>query len=68
MIAAPVHAVDLDDEAGFGKDIYGNQLDIGGMVFLAIKDYPKGIELKDNEIGAFFSEYFSKKPIRIKAM
>ena len=66
MISAPVHIVDIDDESGFGKDIEGNQLDIEGMIFLPVKDYPKGLELKENEIGAFISEFFYKKPIRIK--
>ncbi len=68
MITAPVHTVDTTDDVNFGKDIEGNQLDIDGAIFISVADYPKDIELKENEIGSFIDEFDeSKKPIRITA-
>ena len=68
MIDAKVYTVDMEDDDAFGKDVDGNDMNIDGMVFLAIHNYLKGIDVLDNEIGSFISEDFSKKPIRIKAI
>lgn len=66
MINAPVYEVDINDDANFGKDIDGNDIDMQGMVFTPVAQYLKGIEPIENEIGCFVDEYDEKrKPIRI---
>jgi hypothetical protein len=65
MPGARVHTVDIEDEGNFGKDIEGEQIDMEGMIFTVVRDYPKGIELLENEIGSFVDESMKRPPIRI---
>ena len=67
MIDAPVHTVDMEGENNFGVDVDGVKLDIDGMAFVGVAQYPKGIAIIKQEIGCFVDEHDEKrKPIRIK--
>ena len=65
MINADTRTVDIEDDENFGKDIEGKEIGIEDMIFLATKDYLKGVEFKVNEIGAFVDETMRRPPIRI---
>ena len=67
MITAKVHTCDMSDDENFGKDVDGVVMDIEGMVFVGVDRYPEGIDLNENEVGAFIKEDFAKKPIRVLA-
>jgi len=65
MITAKVFTVDFDDDDNFGYDVNGVKIDMEGMIFTPSGQYLKGIEVMENEIGAFVSEDQRKDPIRI---
>lgn len=68
MVTAPVHTVDFDDESSFGFDVDGNKLDVEGMMFVCVGDYPRGgIDILQNEQGAFIDEKQDREPIRLIA-
>ncbi|RLA18058.1 MAG: hypothetical protein DRQ62_14220 [Gammaproteobacteria bacterium] len=66
LVNAPVHKVDLDG-GKFGIDADGNELDVAGMTFVSVKDYPKGTDLKTGEVGCFIDTAEIREPMRITA-
>ena len=65
MISAKVYTINLDDEDSFGKDVEGNELDIEGLAYLPVEQYPEGIQTQENEIGCFLDETMTRPPIRL---
>jgi len=65
MIGIMPVVVDVDDDKSFGFDVNGNKLDIDGMTFIVVKDYLKGIEAYDGELGAMVDEEMKRPPVRI---
>jgi len=67
LIVAETRTVDIEDEANFGKDIDGKEIDMAGMTFVKIEYYPKGIDGLQEELGCFKDESMGRPPIRILA-
>ena len=68
LSAAGFRVVDITDEEGFGSDVEGNEIDMDGMYFMPISQYPKDIEYTSDEVGAFIEQneqHTAKAPIRI---
>jgi len=68
MITAKTYTVDIEDDANFGKDIDGNEIDMTNMSFVPVDQYLKGITSSENEIGAFVDSSMKRAPIRIKTI
>lgn len=61
--------VEIDADAGkMGFDAEGNEMDVEGLTFIGVKQYPKGVNVIDREFGAFVDDKFKRKPVRVKCL
>jgi len=64
MKSAEAITIDPDSDQGI-TDVDGNEIDISDMEFCPIHNYPKGITVLDNELGAMVHPEQTKGPIRL---